>query len=297
MSNITKQEGHCYKSTFWACVAEIGWPVRDVNVVKARLLRAWTPEFGTEFRAVFEALTSAVHVVIEREEKNLDQKTRDRYYLSDDGLSDFSAHVVGMGQAVFEAEIFDSSKLFKRAVAGDYEESFSYVIPYEPSTTLSFEAWCEKREVFGSRARERWDHASKGDWENIESEFHAKQAAKILPGVAAFLAEIPVPLDETGDEATGVSLASELVHYLNLLINEKTQEALAISEQALRAWWGLKFLADDVGAFRTAHRDLLPMCESQYWGENTINEHRQFMGGLPSFKFKFHYDEIRSKAS
>jgi len=87
-----------------------------------------------------------------------------------------------------------------------------------------------------------------------------------------------------------------LTRYFNLLVNEKTEEALAESESALRAWWGLYHLAENVGAFRSAHKDLLPMVgNGTYGGENLINDHREFMGGISGFKCKFHLKEIQQQ--
>lgn len=310
---ITKREGECAEGVFWECVAEIGWPVESTTLTKATILRAWTPEFGTAFRKIMEAKTSHVYKVVGAAEKKLDQKTRDSYYLSDDGLSDFCNHIVGMGWSVFEDETRHPEKLFKRAAAHDYEESFSYVIPYEPSTTRSFEEWAKtvgydireenfspshmderSYEEYIASIRESHMECLRGDWRNIEPDHYAKSAERILPNCGAFLAALETPTVE--DEQMAVEFASVLTRYLNLLVNEKTEEALEMSEDALRAWWSLYHIAVDIKALRVAHAELLPMCgNGTYGGENLINDHRQYMGELSGFKCQFHLHEIRAK--
>ena len=315
MIDITKREGDCDESTFWACVAEIQWPVENNDLVKAEILRAWTPEFGTAFRKILTEKENAVYKAVEDGEKHLDQETRGSYYLSDDGLSDFCAHVVGMGWAVFSGETRDPAKLFKRAADHDYKENFSYVVPYEPSTTRSFEDWAETMghtldaehwrpdfhhpdETFDEHValiRKNWSECILGDWAKIEPDHYAQWAAMDLPGIAAFLAELENP--STQGEVDAIEFAATLTRYFSLLVNEKTDEAVAESEDALRAWWGLYHLAENVGALRSAHRDLLPMAGAPHGGENLINDHREFMGGLSGFKCRFHLNEIKSKAS
>jgi len=317
---ITKREGECTEGVFWDCVAEIGWPVKSTTLTKADILRAWTPEFGTSFRKLMEAKVSEVYNIVEREERRLDENmtrstTRDSYYLSDDGLSDFCNHIVGMGWAVFNDETRHPEKLFKRAAARDYEESFSYVVPYEPSWQgKTFEEFAEgmgydlQEENFSSHRmddrnfeeymasiRESYMETTRGDWRNIEAEHYARWAERILPYCAAFLAELE-PTTPVQDEQMAAEFASVLTRYLTLLVHEKTEEALEFSEDALRAWWGLYHIAEDIGALRSAHKDLLPMCgNGTYGGENLINDHRQYMGGLEGFRCRFHLKEIRRK--
>lgn len=312
--NFKQRSGTCDEATFWECVAEIDWPVENTDLVKAAILRAWTPEFGTSFRKIMEEKVGEVYKVIEVSEKELSQEVRDSYYLSDDGLSDFCNHIVGMGWNTFQSELADPSKLFARAAANDYQESFSYVVPYEPSTTDSFEDWSTSHkhdlrkesfdphymdeltyEAYIASLREAWEESRKGDWRKIEPDHYAKHAEQYLPTTAAFLAELETPT--TDEERAAIDLAGTLVRYLNLLIQEKTEEALAMSEGALKAWWGLYHIASDLKALREKHVDLLPMSGTMtYGGENLINDHREFMGGLEGFKCQFHLKKIRDKA-
>ena len=313
--NFTKREGECTEGVFWDCVAEIGWPVKSATLTKAAILRAWTPEFGTSFRKIMEEKVSQVYKVFQEYEKqDLSERQRGQYYLSDDGISDFTNHVVGLGKTVFEEELADPIKLFERACNSDYQESFSYAVPYEPiGAGQSFEQWCERQgydldeenfsphymdersyEEYVASVRESYMGSVRGDWRKVEPDHYAKWSEQLLPDTAAFLAALEATTVE--DEQMAVEFASVLLRYLNLLVNEKTKEALELSEDALRAWWSLYHIATEIKALRSAHAELLPMCgNATYSGENLINDHRQYMGGLCGFKCQFHLHEIREK--
>ena len=309
---ITKRSGSCDENTFWQCVAEIKWPVESVDRTKAAIMRAWTPEFGTAFRNILVEKTSHVSKVFNAAEPGLEQSERDRYYLSDDGLSDFCAHVVGLGQEIFLDETARTDRLVKRAIAEDYEENFSYCVPYEPTTTASFEEWCTSRsyasreedwdpddenETFDdylAKIRENWTRCIKGDWWKIESSHYGPWAAQYLRPMTHFLAALSEP--STEDERVAIDLAGTLRRYLNLLIEQNTEEALKISELALYSWWGLYHLAVDAGALRVAHVEILPMVgDSMYGGENLINDHREFLGDQPRFRCRFHLKQFQDK--
>lgn len=316
---ITKREGECTEGVFWDCISEISWPVKSSTLVKARILRAWSPEFGTSFQKILEAKTDEVgRVFREYEEQELSASQRDRYYLSDDGIGDFCSHVVGLGWAVFNDEVRHPEKLVKRAIKRDFEECFSYVIPYEPTWQgKTFEEWAEAmgydlREENFSTARygdrdfeehislihESYMRCVRGDWRNIEPDHYVKWAERLLPDCAAFLANLSAPT-AVDEEADAAEHASVLTRYLNLLVNEETEEALEMSEQALQSWWTLYHIAVDIGALRSAHAALLPMVgNGTYSGENLINDHRQYMGQIEGFKCRFHLTELqRKKAS
>lgn len=312
---ISKREGECSQDVFWDCVDEIGWPVESASLTKAAILRAWTPEFGASFRKILEKKTLQVHeVFVEHERRNLSERQRGMYSLSDDRISDFSNHVVGLGEKVFEEEISNPKKLFGRACNSDYKESFSYVIPYEPSWHgKTFEQWASAMgydlckgnyeplhddglngfDDHVASLRENYQESIKGDWRKIEPDHYAKWANQISPKCSAFLSALKNPATE--DEKTAVNYCKALIQYLDLLIGEDTDDALKLSEEALRSWWGLYHIAEDVGALRSVYAKLLPTSgSSRYSGENLINDHRQYMGNLPGFRCRFHLEKIRS---
>lgn len=308
---ITKREGKCDEDTFWECVAEIGWPVEDNDICKAKLLRAWTMEFGTEFRKIFDEKYNAVYAEVEAYEKNVGQGKRG-YYLSDDGLSDFCAHIVGLGRKVYDEEMEDKSKMLARAVASDYEESFSYCFPHTPNSSATFEEHCvtwsyeldqakwsplyegETFEIHVLNIRENWNAATKGDWYEIDPEHYANWAKKYLPGISEFLEALP--RGGSADVLEGRARATILKIYLEGLVDGNTDGALNFSEKALESWWHLYHLAEDVGCFRSAHAAMLPMTDNaRHGGENLINDHRRLMGQMEGFSCMFHYKQIEEK--
>lgn len=315
--NFKQRTGTCDEATFWECVAEIDWPNNsDYHLTKPALLRAWTPEFTASFREILDVKVSHVHTIFEAAEKELSQKDREAYYLGDDGFGDFCNHVVGLGWKTFESETKDVSKLFVRARRCDYVECFSYSIPYEPTTTRSFEDWCKKMgysleerdfdarrddgktfEEYLSNVREDWENCRKGDWRYIETDHYAKLARGKLAATQSFLDALEHQNPLSDDERHAVEYAQTLKHYLRLLIDEKTGDALSESEKALEAWWGLFHIAKDLRGLRGMHAYSLPMIYGYpHSGENLINDHRNYMGNLPEFRCEHHLRIFREAA-
>lgn len=315
---ISKREGKCSQEVFWECVSEIGWPVKNTTLTGAKILRAWTPEFTVSFREILSEKASKVFRTFEEyEELEASQNQRGRYHLSDDGMSDFSNHVVGMGKTIFEEETKNPEKLFERAVALDYEENFSYAIPYPPFSLgreLSFELWMKSRGYDLNRSNfessslddRTFDEAMndrneaylwylEGDWRNIKAESYANKAERFLRSCEAFQDAVKDPTSE--GERVAAIMAGVLRFYFKLLVDQKTQAALDISEEALRSWWHLYYISEGGGDLRDSCRAHLPMRGNRtYAGENIINDHRQYMGELDGFKSQFHFWEIREEA-
>jgi len=315
---LKKRTGICTEETFWECVAEINWPTGDKSgMTKRECLLAWTMEFGISFRKIMEAKEGEVYRLFKSfQESDLSNRQRGEYYMGDDSFGDFCSHVVGMGREVFEAEMAEPMKLYKRACADAYVENFGYCIPYEPRhPTATLDEFLEAREY--PKTQEEWEgsfhfrdydsyedfqhmlnreyrHGRMGDWEMIETEYYAQMAELKHSHIAAFVAEM---VDPSPWELKALEHATLLMKYLGDLLNGKTDEALVASASALEAWWGLYYIAKDLGELREKHADLLPMISrGQYGGENLINDHRIYMGGLEGFKCQYHLKQHRDAA-
>lgn len=311
------RSGTCDENTFWECVEEIGWPTNDrEDLIKPRLLRAWSIEFGISFVEIMGAKVRRVREIFLAKEREIDPDERS-YYLGSDGFDDFANHIVGLGKKVFEAETSNPNLMIQRAEKSDYVESFAYVIPYTPRTDLPFEAWAEKRqkiiaeehwkpdpefnpdETFEEHIadlREEWEGALAGDWREICPEHHAHNAGKILPETAAFLSALSDIENPTEEEQRAAAGAATFQHWLMLVMQSKTYEAIEISEAALRAWWDIYHIIEDLGGLRGKHADLSPTSGHKYFGENIINDHRRFMGVHPGFRCQHHLQQIREAA-
>jgi hypothetical protein len=313
---LKKRTGLCTEDAFWECVAEIDWPANnEKGMTKRDCLLAWSVEFGVSFRKILEKKETAVHCMFESfEENHLSKAQRDKYYLGDDGLGDFCSHVVGLGREVFDAEMADPTKLYKRACKSDYVEKFGYCIPYEPThPDATFDEFMDAQERpktekewegsyhfrdyetyedFTGTMRQAYRHARMGDWGMIEAEHYEQRARSNHGRIAVFVAEL---VDLSPWEAKALEYATLLMKYLGDLMSGKTDEALVASASALEAWWGLFHIVEDLGELREKHSQLLPMISrGQYGGENLINDHRIYMGGLERFKCQHHLKEHRA---
>ena len=213
---MKKRTGICTEETFWECVAEINWPTGEKSgMTKRECLIAWTMEFGISFRKIMETKQGEVYELYsEFERHELSESQRDKYYLGDDGYDDFCSHAVGCGQEIFEGEMADPMKLYKRACKSDYVECFSYCIPYEPShPNATFDEFLEARkypktekewegsyhsrdydgyEDFSRMLKREYRHAQIGDWEMLETEHYAQWAEPNHSYISAFVAEIGI---------------------------------------------------------------------------------------------------------
>ncbi len=316
---MKKRTGNCTEDIFWECVSEMGWDGGDGwDATKRECLFAWSPEFGSSFREILEAKELEVcSRFVDFAENNLSRNERDEYYLSDDGFGDFCSHVVGLGREVFVEEMENPRKLFERARDGDYQEKFSYCIPDKGEPDLSWERWVKMHAPQGVTSEDEWkkeweasgygepdeifeDHLDKmrrqlvdyqlGDWSYLDPGHYVPLSKRYHRRCAAFVADLAGLETRTCSEQDALGFATLLMHYFYALIEGRTEEALEASEEALRAWWGLHYIDKDLGALRKFQAELLPMAgNGMYGGENSINDHRIFMGGLPKFKSRHHY--------
>jgi len=319
---LTKRNKNCTEDIFWECVKEMDWASDpDHDVVKRACLVAWTPEFGTEFSKVYGEKHSIVGKVFqEYAENDLSRRQRDEYYLGDDSFGDFCSHVVGMGREVFDAELANPEMLYERVVKGDYSESFGYCIPNTPSKDRGFEdfAKCmgyditeeewkgsyretsrdETFEEYMKSIRDVYFNHTKGDWAYIMDEHYFKLANRYNDHLSEFVEELggssPSP---DADESEALALAKGLMVYFQAVLDRDREKAIKISETALESWWRLYYIAEDQGNLRAKHADLLPMGDQRHGGENTINDYRIYMGGLPKFKCMYHLHLIRKEAA
>ncbi|MHC4432399.1 MAG: hypothetical protein ACYTBS_11215 [Planctomycetota bacterium] len=318
---LKKRSSSCTEDNFWECVAEIGWSKDvDTSLAKRACLIAWTPEFGKSFREILEKRESEVYRrFLEFEKMDLSKRERDMYYMGDDSFGDFCSHVVGMGREVFMEEMENPRKLFERAKDGKYWEKFSYCIPYEPHPDTTWEKWVEMHryatteEEFEAERRYRDSDESfeeymdnirrshkdwqMGDWAYLDPGHYVPLARRYHTRCGALVAALSSQESLTKEERQALDFATMLMGYFGALDLGKTEAALEASEGALQAWWGLYHIAEDLGALRKAHIDLLPMVSGVYGGENTINDHRRYMGGLEGFGCRHHLKMIREAAA
>ena len=118
----------------WALIDQMGWGRSSKNY--AALAREWYAKLGKTgmdgLQNFVGARVSDLYHAVEKYEatgKSLEIG-------SDDGMSDLTHHVVGLGQAEFDACIANPKLLARRYDKGDYEESFAYCFlePEKPRT-------------------------------------------------------------------------------------------------------------------------------------------------------------------
>lgn len=149
------RKGTCTKELFWEAVAEIGWGTKttDYKVVERGILENWDNEFLRSFRGLKNEFIWELAGKVER----FEDRNSVSCGCSDDGFSDLTHHVVGLGKEEYEASMKDPMRVVKRGQKYEYTESFSYCIPHVPKAALqkepmTFEQALEKaREIHGER--------------------------------------------------------------------------------------------------------------------------------------------------
>jgi len=303
---MKKRTGTCTEEIFWECVEEMGWGSgRDYDAIKRECLLAWTQEFGASFDSVFGAKKSEVY----RAAADIED------YIGDDSRSDLSSHIVGLGKEVFEYEKSDIAALTARLNNSDYRESFAYAVPDPgspnitwdryaemhgyPRTQEEFDDWKSTRrntdgmtlESVTERFMGQMEEYKLGDWSNVDPRKYARWSRDYLDDILEFSNALLEENSRHNKEEEALGFSHTVASYFRLLAEHKTEEALEVSEQALSAWWGLVFIAEELGVFREMHKNLLPMYgygKNFYGGENLINEHRIYMGGLKGFPCRHH---------
>lgn len=139
------QQLNMTEDQFWTIVDQVDWRTlveensdSPYKPGKERLLSLLpTYKACKDFSHHFQMWRGQLSMALDEYE----QETGERVPVSDDGWSDLSSMVIGLGREVFEKNLKDPSLLMKRANAGwsgvnGYVESFAYCIPgkedYDP---------------------------------------------------------------------------------------------------------------------------------------------------------------------
>lgn len=217
--------GNCTEEQFWAEVARIGWQDENPDdfchdTEKALLLR-WDDEFIKGAREWFQLFTGRLSGAIDIYEKEHEVSCE----CSDDGFSDLTAHIVGLGRKEYEACMKDPMRAIKRGQEYRYEENFGYCLPYEQKgkkvTYKEAKAAAEEdlKDEYGSyKGPERTAHTEMltlqkmlGDRCRFDPRYYAAWARMELPHLEALfdseyagvLQDLPYVLEQMRNIADG----------------------------------------------------------------------------------------------
>lgn len=112
---------------FWSLVDEIGWGTKttDYEAIRSDLSRRFSSDEIEQYKDVLRELQYELMDVISAYEERTGKSTG----TGDDGFSDLTAHIVGLGRTEYEATLRDPGRAVRRAKKRDYKESFSYAFP------------------------------------------------------------------------------------------------------------------------------------------------------------------------
>lgn len=162
---------------FWEIVAKTGWAEENADpAVSKRHLRKELPtaEHACAFRNKLYEKANKVCAALEQYEKTHTL----RIPLSDDGMADLSAHVVGLGLEVWLRETEEPQHLMVRARELKYIESFAYAVPYEEDY---------EPDAFDTKTKQRHrDYIAQVTGTKIQSAVAGilREAAEQVPGIA-----------------------------------------------------------------------------------------------------------------
>lgn len=132
--------GVCDEETFWEAVEEIGWgtPTKEFfEQIKSQIFSAWSEEFFHSFTKLLYEKKNALARRIEVFEEANDTSCG----VGDDGFSDLTSHIVGLGRREYEATMKDPWCAIHRASNWEFQESFLYCFSdlTFPRSDLTFE--------------------------------------------------------------------------------------------------------------------------------------------------------------
>lgn len=120
--------GKMTRERFWALVAEVNWATRQnepleigERFLRERLSREEAADFWEHLQTLRFPLTDLLIDYGEEREED--------FWPGDDGLDDLVCHIIGLGHEEYEAVRLDPRRAVERAEAGDYRESFRYLVP------------------------------------------------------------------------------------------------------------------------------------------------------------------------
>lgn len=110
---------------FWDIVTELAWgALLDFQAVREAFRTRVADVADREaFESTFHGLRVALANAIEKTERS----TRTNCQCGDDSFNDLTSHVVGLGRAIYEAELADPSLAITRGRQGRFTESFAYI--------------------------------------------------------------------------------------------------------------------------------------------------------------------------
>jgi len=116
---------------FWAAVERINWPGLcqdeeiDFNEIREFLLK----EFGEDSCKCFFGLHRRKYRALQELMRAYDKNNEAQ--VSDDGLWDLCAHIVGLGKEEYEAALLNPRIIVDRGRSNKYRENFGYCFPTE----------------------------------------------------------------------------------------------------------------------------------------------------------------------
>lgn len=231
-------------SKFWSIVHQVDWPnicdsKRPYDIGKERMKKFLpTVEVMSEFRNSFDAKTNCLYTkLMEWENKGecWHSGGNERSFgLGDDSFGDLIAHIVGLGQAEFEAVLAKPELAHSRARKHEFVESFSYCIPYDDDYAPIEERLAEAR-----RGLDYWigRMVEQGGKDEREVGLRTEEVAKLV--VEAENISLDEAMAKTRVYVQEAVLAAQerLVADLESDLAE-AQEALRVAQERLKALKG-----------------------------------------------------------
>lgn len=106
---------------FWQLVKMVDWPNCEYEKVRAMYRKLLNREECSVFRAIKSQKKNELNAIAEWMDLGV----------GDDGYSDLLHHIIGLGETAFNKHIKNPQLIRDRAEQYNYEESFSYCIPYD----------------------------------------------------------------------------------------------------------------------------------------------------------------------
>jgi hypothetical protein len=121
--NVTESLKPDYASEFWNKISEVGWAAKttDYKQVERDLIRSWPRRKAAKMRRVFRDLNFALTCVVEKELVGIGYEDS----------CDLCSHIVGLGQAEYEATLKDAKLARRRYEGREFSPGFFMAIPWD----------------------------------------------------------------------------------------------------------------------------------------------------------------------